>query len=80
MNPNDITNMDTIRMLEFGLLVACPLPGDPNPEDCQLHDIRLCPVRDRAQWLNELSDEECERYFRAHTQCFAMKASKMGIH
>lgn len=80
MSQSEMMNIDTIRMLDFGLLISCPLPGDPNPDDCQMHAIRQCPVRNRAKWLKELSDKECERHYRAHTQCFAIKSAMMGVH
>ena len=75
----DIKDFEAMRTFEYGLIMGCPLPGNPNPSYCQFHDIRLLPVKERCQWVDTLSDEECLRHYLAHKKCYSERAAKEGL-
>lgn len=58
-----------IRAMLHGLLVECPLGG--NPADCQVYAIRKQSMRERVAWLKSLSDEECRAMYARHRSCLA---------
>ncbi len=63
------------RVKLFALAVSCP--GGGNPEECQLFCLRKdLSIRERFEWVKNLSDEDVLRYCIAHDTCSANKASK----
>jgi hypothetical protein len=44
-----------------------------NPPDCPLYEIRLLPLKERYKWVEELSEEDCLKFFFAHQNCFFQK-------
>jgi hypothetical protein len=75
----NINNIEAVRAFELGLLVSCPLEVDSNPYECQLHVFCLRPLRETAECLYSLSDEDCVRYYRNHIACFSQKSAMMGV-
>ena len=63
---------EEIRANLFGLTVKCPF-SDGNPCDCQLYTVRQMTMRERKEWVNDLSDEECESLYRFHMLCLRKK-------
>jgi hypothetical protein len=63
----------------FGLVMECPLPGDPNPSFCQLHDLRLCPIEEGYRWVEALSDELCVQHYIKHRKCYLERAEELGV-
>lgn len=63
---DDIRNKK-LRGMMPGLLIECPFGG--NPSDCVLHFLRKSPIADRLKWLDEISDDELNRFYRCHLEC-----------
>jgi len=58
----------TKRVYVIGLLVCCPYKS--NPATCPLYDIRQKPVRERAKWVKQLTDEQIQDIINIHKECF----------
>jgi len=71
MQDKFLNNPSFIRSMLYGLLLACPLGG--NPEDCQGHDLRLLPLSERITWLEERSNAELKSLYLQHLQCLERK-------
>ena len=54
-----------------GLLVDCPY--EPNPPDCELHEIRKKPLKERLEWARQLTDEQVQQIIDIHRKCLAQK-------
>lgn len=67
------SDIESLKAFEYGLVIECPLNGDPNPSDCPLHDIRLLSIKERFEWVDQLSDEQCVWYYRYHQKCYSEK-------
>jgi hypothetical protein len=67
------------KVFMFGLIMECPLPGDPNPSFCQLHDVRLRPIEEGYRWVEALSDDICAQNYIKHRKCYLERAAKMGM-
>ena len=74
-----IKDTDDVKVFLLGLVVACPLNGDPNPQHCQLHDIRLLSIEERFNWVDTLSDEKAAAYYTAHLKCYSETAAQKGL-
>jgi len=59
------------KAMLVGLIFECPLGG--NPEDCQLYEHRKLPMNQKFGWLNSLSDDELQAYYRVHFDCLVEK-------
>lgn len=49
----DTENEKLVISSLFGLVVECPMGG--NPDDCVFHKIRKIPLEKRLKWVNEVS-------------------------
>jgi hypothetical protein len=56
----------------MGLLVACPVT-QRNPDDCPLHEVRQRPMRERFEWLKQLSADECGALIGRHLACHRVR-------
>lgn len=72
-----LDDVESIRAFEFGLLMACPINGDPNPQTCPLHEVRLRPVAERFQYVESLSDEESIKIYHQHRKCYAERTGQV---
>ena len=79
MKSLDIKDTEALKVFLHGLVVACPLNGDPNPQHCQLHDIRLLSLEERFDWVDALSDEKAAAYYTAHLKCYSETAARNGL-
>jgi hypothetical protein len=75
----DLNSIEALKTFEYGLMIKCPLDGDPNPPFCQFHDIRLLPVEERFKWIDALSDEETVKHYIAHLNCYSERVAKNGL-
>ncbi len=66
-----LNNPNFVRSMLYGLLLACPLGG--NPEDCQGHDLRELPLAERISWLESRSDAERKALYLQHLECLECK-------
>lgn len=71
MHDKFLNNPSFIRSMLYGLLLACPLGG--NPEDCQGYDLRRLPLLERLAWLEGHSDAELKSIYLQHLQCLECK-------
>ncbi len=69
----DISDDEAIKRFLFGLVMECPLGG--NPEGCQFHQIRCVKGAERRkwQWLKQLSHDELLDYYLNHHACITNK-------
>lgn len=71
----DATNPHAVKVFLFGLLVDCPAGN--NPKNCQLHEIRKCPLQNRIDWLiNQTYDQQAEIYLQ-HKKCLSEKEKEI---
>lgn len=63
----DVENFEILKTFIIGLLVECPMGG--NPKKCQLYLIRKKPLKDRLVWLDTLSHAEMKDAFHKHRAC-----------
>ncbi len=76
MHDKFVNNPSFIRSMLYGLLLACPLGG--NPRDCQGFEIRLLPLPKRIQWLESCSDAELKTLYLQHLECLECKLQREG--
>jgi hypothetical protein len=59
------------RSYIVGLLVECPF--EPNPTDCALQPIRKKPLKERIEWVNQLTDDQVRDIISEHKECLKRK-------
>ncbi len=75
----DLNQIKALKAFEYGLLIGCPLNGNPNPPNCQFHDIRLLSVNERFEWVDALSDKDAVAHYIAHLKCYSKRAAQSGL-
>jgi hypothetical protein len=75
----DINDIEALKTFEYGLMMACPVSREPNPSDCQFHDIRLLPLEERFNWVDELSDKKCVWHYLRHEKCYSERLARNGL-
>ncbi|MCW8926406.1 MAG: hypothetical protein OQJ84_09130 [Xanthomonadales bacterium] len=78
MKQMDLNDIEALRTFEYGLMIACPLNGDPNPPFCQSHEFRLLPVAERFKRVDAFSDEEVVKHYLAHMNCYYDRMERDG--
>jgi hypothetical protein len=68
MNPNASPRRQYLLEEIFGLAVACPF-DQGNPCKCPLHELRKKSLRERYEWLHELSEESMKDILTFHEKC-----------
>ena len=59
---------DFVRSMVLGLSVECPYGGCP--EDCGLCDVRKKSMRERYEWMKQLTEQQCHEVYAAHRNCW----------
>jgi hypothetical protein len=64
----DTNNPRVVKAFLCGILFKCP--SSKKPEDCQFHEIRKLPLKQRIKWLNSLSQKKLLDIYTRHKKCF----------
>lgn len=75
MNGSNMINFKAIRAQLMGLIVECPMDG--NPEECPLYEKRYLALSDRVEWIKSLFDNEIFSIYSAHLDCLNAKSTAL---
>jgi len=56
----------------FGLTMACPREQS-NPPDCPLFEVRKLSLKERHEWVRNLSEGDMRMLLEHHEKCSARK-------
>lgn len=60
--------LQTTREMLPDLLRACPYHLGESPQ-CLFHQFRALPHSERVEWVQNLTDEECQAIYIKHIRC-----------
>lgn len=67
------------RMYILGLLIDCPYELNPKDCNCNLHDMRKKPLKERIDWSKQLTDQQGQNIISSHKKCLAQRETNNNV-
>lgn len=71
----DTQNESKLKNYLFGLIVECPMGG--NPPHCVFHNIRNRPLKKRFEWIKQMTHSNSVKIFLDHKKCISEKENQV---